>query len=70
MLVLERYLKQGVKIGDDVLIQVLEIRPVLGGKPAAVRLGIAAPDSTRIQKEEVWIEQQNPEFKKNATNET
>jgi len=50
MLVLQRYLKEGVRVGDDLLVTVLEI----DGENQSVRLGFLAPDSTRILREELW----------------
>jgi len=49
MLVLQRYLKEGVRIGDGVLVTVLEIDK----EGESVRLGFLAPDSTRILREEL-----------------
>jgi len=54
MLVLERYEKQGIRIDDDALFTVLEIKPASGGRPASVRIGIVAPQSKRIMREEAW----------------
>lgn len=57
MLVLTRRLGERIKIGDDVTVMVLEIR---GGQ---VRLGIAAPRSVPVHREEIWkkIQQQREE---------
>ena len=54
MLVLQRYVKEGVRIGDSVLVTVLEIN----AKEGSVRLGFLAPDSTRILREEIWNKNQ------------
>lgn len=50
MLVLERYKKEGVRVGDDLLVTVISIDP----KGQFVKLGFLAPDSTRILREELW----------------
>lgn len=57
MLVLTRKVGERIRIGDDVTLQVLEVR---GGQ---VRLGLAAPPDVRIFREEVFlaIEGQNRE---------
>ena len=48
MLVLTRKADEGIIIGDDISIKVIEI------KAGAVRLGIEAPQSTRIYRQEVY----------------
>ena len=48
MLVLSRRADESVFIGDDIKITVLDIR---GGK---VRLGITAPESIKVHREEVY----------------
>lgn len=55
MLVLTRKIGETIRIGDDVTVQVLEVR---GGQ---VRLGLAAPASVRIFREELFraIEHEN-----------
>jgi len=55
MLVLTRKIGETIRIGDDVTVQVLEVR---GGQ---VRLGLAAPASVRIFREELFraIEDEN-----------
>jgi carbon storage regulator len=55
MLVLTRKVGERIRIGEDVTVQVLEVR---GGQ---VRLGLAAPADVRIFREEVYcaIESQN-----------
>ncbi|MCC6850348.1 MAG: carbon storage regulator CsrA [Deltaproteobacteria bacterium] len=57
MLVLTRKVGERIRIGDEVTVQVLEVR---GGQ---VRLGVAAPSDVRIFREEVFlaIESQNRE---------
>jgi carbon storage regulator CsrA len=54
MLVLQRYEKEGVRVGDDLLVTVLEVDKENG----SVRLGFLAPDSTRILREEIWNKNQ------------
>lgn len=55
MLVLTRKIGETIRIGEDVTVQVLEVR---GGQ---VRLGLAAPASVRIFREELFraIESEN-----------
>ena len=48
MLVLSRRADESVFIGDDIKITVLDIR---GGQ---VRLGITAPESIKVHREEVY----------------
>ena len=57
MLGLTRKVGERIRIGDDVTVQVLEVR---GGQ---VRLGLAAPADVRIFREEIFlaIEGQNHE---------
>lgn len=64
MLVLERYKKEGVRVGDDLLVTVISIDP----KGQFVKLGFLAPDSTRILREELWNKAQVE--KANAADET
>ena len=64
MLVLQRYVKEGVRVGDNVLVTVLEIDK----DGESVRLGFLAPDSTRILREEIW--NKNQVEKADATDET
>jgi len=64
MLVLQRYVKEGVRVGDDLLVTVLEINAEEG----SVRLGFLAPDSTRILREEIW--NKNQVEKADATDKT
>ncbi|OGT57647.1 MAG: carbon storage regulator [Gammaproteobacteria bacterium RIFCSPHIGHO2_12_FULL_63_22] len=49
MLVLSRHTNEKIIIGDDVVITVVEIR---GEK---VKIGIEAPRSTSVHREEVWL---------------
>jgi carbon storage regulator len=55
MLVLTRKVGERIRIGDDVTVQVLEVR---GGQ---VRLGLAAPADVRIFREEIFrlVQSQN-----------
>ncbi len=54
MLVLTRKKGEGIKIGDDIVIRVTEIRG--SGARATVKLGIEAPSGTKILREEVELE--------------
>lgn len=49
MLVLTRKVGERIRIGDEVTLQVLEVR---GGQ---VRLGLAAPAEVRIFREEIFL---------------
>jgi carbon storage regulator len=49
MLVLTRKVGERIRIGDEVTLQVLEVR---GGQ---VRLGLAAPADVRIYREEIFL---------------
>jgi carbon storage regulator len=49
MLVLTRHGNQSIMIGDDVVVTVLEVR---GDQ---VRLGITAPRSIEVHREEVFV---------------
>jgi carbon storage regulator len=49
MLVLTRKVGERIRIGDDVTVQVLEVR---GGQ---VRLGLTAPAEVRIFREEIFL---------------
>ncbi len=49
MLVLTRHSNQSIMIGDDVIVTVLEV------KGDQVRLGIAAPRSIDVHREEVFV---------------
>ncbi len=55
MLILTRKLGEGIRVGDDVLIKVVEVRGT------QVRLGIVAPRSVTVHREEVFqmIRKQN-----------
>jgi carbon storage regulator len=57
MLVLTRKVGQGVRIGDDILIRILE------EKDGRIRLGIEAPREQRIYRDEIYtrIQQENVE---------
>jgi len=54
MLVLTRKQGQAIKIGDDIVIRVTEVRG-RGGK-ALVKIGIQAPSGTKVLREEVLSE--------------
>lgn len=64
MLVLERYKKEGVRVGDELLVTVIDIDK----NGDWVKLGFLAPDSTRILREELWNKAQVE--KANAADET
>lgn len=49
MLVLTRKVEQGIMIGDDVKIRVLEI------KGHQIKLGIDAPREVGVYREEIWV---------------
>lgn len=49
MLVLTRRIGEKIVIGDDVFIQ------ILGMNATQVKLGITAPDSTKVHREEIYI---------------
>ncbi len=49
MLVLTRHANQSIMIGDDVVVTVLEVR---GDQ---VRLGITAPRSVDVHREEIFV---------------
>lgn len=55
MLILTRKLGEGIRVGDDVVVKIVEIR---GGQ---VRLGIEAPRAVPVHREEVFqmIRRQN-----------
>ena len=52
MLVLTRRINEKIRIGDNVVLTILEVR---GDQ---VRLGIDAPRSVGVHREEVWVELQ------------
>lgn len=52
MLILTRRAGENVVVGDDIVISVIEVRG------DAVRLGITAPRSLSVHREEVWVELQ------------
>ena len=62
MLILTRKLGEGIRIGDDVILKIVEIR---GGQ---VRLGIAAPKAVPVHREEVYemIRRQNEQAAQTA----
>lgn len=53
MLVLTRRTNEKIRIGDNVILTILEVR---GDQ---VRLGIEAPRAVSVHREEVWIELQS-----------
>lgn len=52
MLILTRHVGENIMIGDDIVISVVEVRG------EAVRIGIEAPKSLPVHREEVWQELQ------------
>lgn len=50
MLILTRRVGENVIVGDDIVISVIEVRG------DAVRIGIQAPRSISVHREEVWLE--------------
>lgn len=48
MLVLTRKVNEAIRIGDDIIVRVLEVR---GGQ---VRLGIEAPEDVKVYREELY----------------
>jgi carbon storage regulator len=52
VLILTRRVGENVVIGDDIVISIVEVRG------DAVRLGIQAPRSVSVHREEVWLELQ------------
>ena len=52
MLILTRRVGENVIVGDDIVISVLEVRG------DAVRIGVQAPRSVSVHREEVWLELQ------------
>ncbi len=52
MLILTRRVGENVIVGDDIVISVIEVRG------DAVRIGIRAPRSLSVHREEVWLELQ------------
>lgn len=55
MLVLSRKIHEQIVIGDDVTVEVLEIR---GNR---VKLGITAPKETRVVRKELWVDTRGPD---------
>ena len=56
MLVLSRKLGESVQVGDGIVIRIVEVRR------SRVRIGIEAPPSVRIQREEIACQPENREF--------
>lgn len=52
MLILTRRVGENVMIGDDIVVSIVEVRG------DAVRIGIQAPRSVSVHREEVWLELQ------------
>jgi carbon storage regulator len=52
VLILTRRAGENVVVGDDIVISVIEVRG------DAVRIGIQAPRSLSVHREEVWLELQ------------
>ena len=50
MLILTRRLGENVIVGDDIVISILDVRG------DSVRVGIQAPKSMSVHREEVWLE--------------
>ncbi len=50
MLILTRRVGENVIVGDDIVISIIEVRG------DAVRVGIQAPKSLSVHREEVWLE--------------
>lgn len=57
MLILTRRAGENVVVGDDIVISVIEVRG------DAVRIGIQAPRSLSVHREEVWLELQKANSK-------
>ena len=56
MLVLTRKLGESIQVGDGIVIRIVEVRR------SRVRIGIEAPSSIRIQREEIAGQPENCEF--------
>ena len=52
MLILTRRVGENVIVGDDIVISVIEVRG------DAVRIGVQAPRTLSVHREEVWLELQ------------
>lgn len=50
MLVLERLEGQRIRINDDIVIELVEVRK----KRGAARIGITAPNGVRVHREEIY----------------
>ncbi len=57
MLVLTRFAKESIRIGNDTLVSILGFEQTDAGA-WQVRVGILAPQSKRILREELWNEEQ------------
>ncbi|MCF8067757.1 MAG: carbon storage regulator CsrA [Desulfobacterales bacterium] len=65
MLVLTRKVGEGINIGDDIIINVVEV------SKGAVRIGIQAPNDIRIYRNEIYqrIQEQNIQAAQGAAEE-
>jgi carbon storage regulator CsrA len=80
MLVLKRKAGEGIRIDDDVLIQVLDVFQWKNGslmrvddkmlKSLEISVGIAAPKTRVIRRDEVWDEIQSEKEGKHETEQT
>ena len=55
MLILTRRIGESVRIGDDTVVTVLQVRK------NQVRIGFEVPSDRRVFREEIWIKQQDEE---------
>jgi carbon storage regulator len=62
VLILTRRVGENVIVGDDIVISIIEVRG------DAVRVGIQAPKSLSVHREEVWRELRNANTQAAATN--
>jgi len=64
MLIIYRHPDQCLQIGADIFLKVLEVVPENEGTPAHVRIGVEAPDETRI----IRVESDSAEDRAEANN--
>ena len=64
MLILTRRVGENVIVGDDIVISIIEVRG------DAVRVGIEAPRSLSVHREEVWLELQQANSQAASPSET
>lgn len=64
MLILTRRLGENVIVGDDIVISILDVRG------DSVRIGIQAPRSMSVHREEVWLELRRANAQAAASSET